>query len=140
MTPTSVYLPTGEVRELRNLISRREAIVAERTRWLVRARSYLQAAGHAPLRAHRSVPSLLEASVSNPDGIEATLAMSIELCQRMHGTLAQELAQIDALLHAKAKENDAIKRLLTIPAVGLSPLTAIMEGISTHVTNTQGKQ
>ena len=31
MTPTPVHLPTGEVRELRNLISRRE--VAERTRW-----------------------------------------------------------------------------------------------------------
>ena len=118
MTPTPVYLPTGEVRELRNLISRREAIVAERTRWLVRARSYLQAAGHAPPRVHRSVPRLLEASISNPDGIEATLSMSVELCQRMHGTLTQELAQIDVLLHAKAKANDAIKRLLTIPAVG----------------------
>ena len=51
MTPTPVYLPTGEVRELRNLISRREAIVAERTRWLVRARSYLQAAWNTHSRA-----------------------------------------------------------------------------------------
>jgi transposase len=118
MTPTPVYLPTGEVRELRNLISRREAIVVERKRWLARARSYLQAAGHAPPRAHRSVPRLLEASISNPDGIDATLSASTELCQRMHGILTGELAQIDALLHAKAKGIDAVTRLETIPAVG----------------------
>jgi transposase len=38
MTPTPVYLPTGEVRELRALLSRRAAVVTERTRWLLRAR------------------------------------------------------------------------------------------------------
>jgi hypothetical protein len=52
-------LPTGEVRELRALLSRRAAVVAERTRWLLRARSYLQATGYAPPRAHRSMPRLL---------------------------------------------------------------------------------
>ena len=118
MTPTPVYLPNGEVRELRHLISRRQAIVVERQRWLLRARSYLEATGHAPTRAHRSVPRLLETCIANPDGMDATLAVSVQLCQRMHATLSQELVQIDALLDAKAKTIDSVKRLQTIPAVG----------------------
>jgi len=54
----------------------------------------------------------------SPDGIDVTLSASIELCQRMHATLTQELAQIDGVLHMKAKQIDAVKRLETIPAVG----------------------
>jgi transposase len=118
MTPTPVYLPTGEVRELRAMLSRREAVVTERTRWLLRARSYLQAAGYAPPRAHRSMPRLLEASISSPDGIDATIAESLEVCQRMRATLTLELKRVDGVLHEKATGIEAVQRLLTIPAVG----------------------
>lgn len=118
MTPQPVHLPTGEVRELRRLLSRREAVVTDRKRWLLRARSYLAASGYAAPRAHRSMPRLLEASISNPDGIDATLAESLEVCQRMHATLTQELKLVDGVLHGKATGIEAVQRLLTIPAVG----------------------
>ncbi|MFC1643342.1 transposase, partial [Myxococcota bacterium] len=38
MMPHPVYVPTGEIRELRALLSRRRALVSEHQRWLSRAR------------------------------------------------------------------------------------------------------
>ena len=45
MMPHPVYIPTGEVRELRGLLAQREALVSARTSWLVRAMTLLTAAG-----------------------------------------------------------------------------------------------
>ena len=45
MTPHPVYIPTGHVRRLRNLLSRREAVAREQRRWLLRARAHLEVAG-----------------------------------------------------------------------------------------------
>lgn len=118
MMPTPVYMPTGEVRELRALLSRRRAIATERTRWLVRARSHLQAWGRPPSRAHRTVERLLGSALKEPEGIGETLAQSLELCGRMHSALSAELKQVDALLHERAKASEEVQRLLTIPAVG----------------------
>ena len=64
MMPHPVYIPTGQVRRLRALLSQRDAIVTERKRWLLRARSYLRAAGYALPRLSRSVRRLLK--VINP--------------------------------------------------------------------------
>lgn len=73
MTPHPVYIPTGEVRELRALLSQRSALVDERRRWLLRARSYLRAAGHEVKRAPRSVRRLIDLTVSQPEGLDARL-------------------------------------------------------------------
>lgn len=113
-----MYIPTGEIRELRGLLSRRVAIVGERKRWLLRARSHLKAAGCPPQRRGRSITRLLESSLAAPDGLDATVADSVDLCQRMHATLTAELSRVEGLLHEKAKAIDAVQRLLTIPAVG----------------------
>jgi hypothetical protein len=45
MYPHPVYIPTGEIRELRAVLSRRRALKAEHNRWGYRARAYLRAAG-----------------------------------------------------------------------------------------------
>jgi transposase len=118
MTPTPVYIPTGEVRQLRALLSRRQALVSERTRWLLRSRSFLQAAGYTPPRSHRSVMKIIEAGVNSPDGIDETLAQSLELCHRMHAAASLELARLDATLHQRAEGIEVVQRLQTIPAVG----------------------
>jgi transposase len=118
MTPTPVYIPTGEVRQLRALLSRRQALTSERTRWLLRARSYLQAAGYPPGKAYRSVPKLIAALLESPDGIDLALAQSLELCERMHAAANAELAKVDATLSQLAKGIDVVQRLQTIPAVG----------------------
>jgi transposase len=118
MTPTPVYIPTGEVRQLRALLSRRQALVSERTRWRLRSRSYLQAAGYPPPRAHRSVMQLIESMLKDPDGIDETLVQSLELCDRMHAAASQELATLDQTLTERAQRIEIVQRLQTIPAVG----------------------
>jgi transposase len=118
MTPTPVYMPGGEIRELRALLARRRAIAQERTRWLVRARSHLQAWGRAPTRGHRTVQRLLDAALKESEGADEILAQSLELCERMHSVLTEELKQVDALLHERAKSSPEVERLMTIPAVG----------------------
>jgi hypothetical protein len=45
MMPHPVYVPTGEIRELRGLLAQRNAVVRDRTTWLVRAKTLLMAAG-----------------------------------------------------------------------------------------------
>jgi len=118
MTPHPVYIPTGEVRELRALLSRRAALVTERRRWLLRARSYLQAAGHKTPAASRSVKRLIDLSVSEPEGMDGYRYQALSLCQRMEETLTLELGKIEQELMGRAQKIDAIARLKTIPSVG----------------------
>jgi transposase len=117
MMPHPVYIPTGEVRLLRSLLSQREALVVERRRWLSRARSYLQAAGYKT-RVTRSVPGLIESAISQPDGLDEHLAQSLDLCARMENTATLELHRVEQQLRERTQHNDAINRLKTIPAVG----------------------
>jgi transposase len=115
MMPHPVFIPTGDVRELRGLLSQREAVVSDRTGWLVRAKTLLAAAGAPTTRGgHR----WLEQALARPDGIDALTADRVEQCQRMHLALTAELARVDARVHEIAKANEAIQRLQTMPAVG----------------------
>lgn len=117
MMPHPVFIPTGEVRQLRGLLAQREALVSDRTGWLIRAKTLLAAAG-APAMPTRGSQSWLERALARPDGLDALTADRVEQCQRMHLALTAELAQVDARIHELAKNNDEIKRLQTIPAVG----------------------
>ena len=117
MMPHPVYIPTGEVRILRSMLSQRQALVTERRRWLSRARSYLQAAGYKT-RITRSVPRLIESAISQPEGLDEHLAQSLDLCARMENSAALEQHRLEKELWERTKQNDAIQRLKTIPAVG----------------------
>lgn len=119
MTPTPVYMPTGEVRQLRALLSRRDALQGERTRWRLRSRTFLLAAGYTSPRSRRAASEVIKSAVNSPDGIDETLAQSLELCERMELTLSRELAELDALLHVRAEQIEVVQRLQTIPAVGV---------------------
>jgi transposase len=118
MMPHPVYIPTGEVRELRALLSRRSGLVTEHNRWLSRARSYLQASGSKTPKTCRSVPRMLGSAVSRPEGIEEPLAQALDLCSRMAENAKLELKRTEAQIHQRAKSIPAIDRLKTIPAVG----------------------
>jgi transposase len=117
MMPHPVYIPTGEVRELRALLSRRTALVTEHKRWLSRARSYLQAAGCKPPKI-RSVPRMIHSAISRPDGIDEHLAQALDVCSRMAENAKLELKSAEARLHQRTQNIEAIERLKTIPAVG----------------------
>ena len=63
--PHPVYIPTGEVRELRAMLTRRRMIQRDRNRWQYRARAALRGSGykirtggHSLRKAHRWEPTL----------------------------------------------------------------------------------
>ncbi len=71
-TPHPVYIPTGQVRRLRNLLSRREAVAKEQRRWLLRARAQREGQGYKVPRKQR-VQKLIEAVMSRQDGMDVYL-------------------------------------------------------------------
>ena len=117
MMPHPVYIPTGDVRTLRALMSQREALVTEHKRWLSRARSYLQAAGYKT-KACRSVPRLIESTLAQPEGMDESLAQALDLCSRMGEHARLELKRIEQEVRQQARRIDAVRRLKTIPSVG----------------------
>jgi transposase len=119
MTPHPVYLPNGDVRELRGLLSQRQALSRERVRWRVRARRMVQAAGFKPASGGiAKVTKSLEDALSTPQTLAPYLADGVQRSLRMETALALELKQIDKQLHGRAQSNDLVQRLMTIPGVG----------------------
>ena len=117
MTPHPVYIPAGEVRHLRGLLSQREALVTDRTAWLLRAKTLLTAAG-SPATPTPGSHRWLHEALQNPDGLDALTAERVEQCERVHLLLTEELKRIDTSIHEIKKTNDTIKRLQTIPGIG----------------------
>lgn len=118
MTPHPVHVPSAEVRRLRNLLHQRQALVAERKRWWLRARSYLRSAGVPARKGACRITRLLDDALKCPDGLPTTIVDGVQLCARQQDQLREELAVVEELLLAEAKGIDAIQRLKTIPAVG----------------------
>ena len=123
MYPHPVYVPTGEIRELRARLSQRRVLHADYNRWRYRARSYLRAGGYpvAP-----GVTALRAALAENATTRSAppSLTDAVALCRRQEAVLRAELAQLDAALRSRAGEVEAIQRLMTVPGIG--PFTATM--------------
>ena len=117
MTPHPAYIPTGHLQRLRNLLSRREAVAREQRRWLLRARAHLEAAGYKVPRKKR-VPKLIEAVMSQQDGMDTNFDEALQRCRRMQDVLLSELKQVEAAISEETDSIDAIGRLKTIPAVG----------------------
>jgi transposase len=118
MMPHPVYIPTGEIRELRSLLAMRRSLVAQRKQWLLRARGYLRAGGVQPPRFSRSVARLFSQALARADGLDAHLADNLEICSRQALAAATELRQVESQLRRRARAIDAVQRLETIPAVG----------------------
>lgn len=125
MTPHPVYVPDVSVRQLRSLLSQREAVAGERRRWLLRARSYLRGAGYQlPVRA-RTAGRLLEQVGGGPEGMDEHLSQALEMCAGHELALLAELRRLDAVIAERTAGVDAITRLKTIPGIGDRVATAI---------------
>lgn len=122
MYPHPVYVPTGEIRELRAVLSRRRALHADYQRWRYRARAYLRAAG---CPAAPGVAALRAALARSSGWTTESLGDGIALCQRQEAALRAELQRVDAALRTRAASIDAIQRLMTIPGIGVLVATAI---------------
>lgn len=62
--------------------------------------------------------------LEHPDGIDATLFASLDLCERYITMLGEKLAHLDAKLMRRTEDNEVIERLQTVPGIG--PLVAVM--------------
>jgi transposase len=118
MVPHPVYIPTAAVRKLRSLLAQRNALAAERKRWLLRARSHLRGVGLVVPQGARKIVGMLEDALCRPDGLDVFTVEALELCARQERQLASELAQVEAALQREAEPIEEIRRLKTIPAVG----------------------
>jgi transposase len=100
-------------------LDRSTAVTGDRTATLVGPGQSIRV-GHGPQGSgdRRSLPRLAESLAADPDGIDEHLAESLELCARMENVFTLEVDRVRAQLHAHARRIDAVKRLITIPAVG----------------------
>jgi hypothetical protein len=93
-------------------------VSAEKQRWLLRARSHLQAAGLKTPKAAHSVQRLTTLARMTAEGADAYLLEALALCDRMERRLSEELKLIEATIHQEVKANEAVQLLMTSPSVG----------------------
>ncbi len=118
MTPHPVYIPGGEVRELRKLLTRRRIVQRDRNRWQYRARAFLRAEGRRVTTGGHHLRKQVDRLLEHPDGVDTTLLESLGLCERLITVLTEELGHIEASIHLRTKNNDVVERLKTIPGFG----------------------
>jgi transposase len=118
MAPHPVYLPTGEVRELRRFLQRRRIVVRDRNRWRCRARATLRSEGLRARTGGASLNRFMNQLIERPDGVDTNILESLGLAQRFITLLDEELAHIEAMMHVRTKDNEVIDRLQTIPGIG----------------------
>jgi transposase len=124
MYPHPVYVPTGEIRELRALLSQRRVLHADYNRWRYRARAYLRAGGYAVAPGVTALRAALAAENAATRSAPSRLTDAVALCRRQEAALRAELLQLDAVLRARTQDVETIQRLMTVPGIG--PLTATM--------------
>ena len=128
MTPFPVYIPQGELRELRSLLAQRECLKAERMRWLLRARSLLVSQGYRAPQGVRA-PKLVQMALRSPEGLASHVVDGVERCERLRAHLEEELGLLDMELSRRAAELPDVQRLRTIPAVGERVALAMVAAI-----------
>lgn len=119
MTPHPVFLPTGEVRELRRLLQRRRTIQRDRNRWQYRARAALRSVGLCAKPGVHYIRKLMNATLEEPTSLTADILESVGLAERFVELLDEELAHVDAKLSLFANGHEVINRLQTIPGIGI---------------------
>src|SRR5690606_22537941 len=119
MMPHPVYIPYGEVRELRGLLHRREVIQRDYNRWRNRAKAQMRSSGVLVGRGVRSLKVAMETHLEAcTAGVDGLLLDGIGLCERNMELLKEELDHMDAMLNRRTEGIDAIRRMMTIPGVG----------------------
>jgi transposase len=126
MTPTPVYIPTGEIRELRALLQQRDTVLSERVRWRVRARSLLQASGHHAGKLDAAkLAQVREQGLQRSEGLSSYIVSGLARCERMILALEHEQRAIDQELLQRAQACPQVTRLQTIPGIGPTVALAI---------------
>jgi transposase len=118
MTPHPVYIPDGEVRELRRLLARRRMVMRDRKRWQYRARAFLRSDGVRVSPGNSRIRRKIDEILEHPDGTDTELLDSLGFCERALSLFAEECADIDGKINRLIADVDVIRRLRAIPGVG----------------------
>ena len=118
MYPHPVYIPTGEIRGLRSLLTRRRMLHVERNRWRYRARAGLRSVGRTAPPGAPHLARSLRRWLAPGSGLESHVRELLGLCQRQEAALALELRRVNTELRRKAEAIEPVARLKTIPAIG----------------------
>lgn len=116
----SVHIPTVASQEVRAICVSREALIRMRTQLVNRVRGYVRSRIGQRLRA---TPETLPARVrrallDDPEGLPAHLERVLVVLD----TLREQIASADAELKQLARDDQRMRRLMTVPGVG--PVTA----------------
>jgi transposase len=125
MTPHPVFLPTGELRELRRLLTRRRIVQRDRNRWQYRARATLRGLGLRTRPGAFYLRKRMNQLIERPDGIDTDVLETLGLAERFITLLEEEMHHIEAQLEVRTEHNDVIQRLQTIPGIGVVCATSI---------------
>jgi len=124
MTPHPVYLPPDRLRQLDASLP--DALPSCRSAAVAVARPLLSRSRGVQTHADSSSGSTAgRVGTDNPQGLDADLYEALMLCQRMDETLALEQKRIEETLFEQAGAVDAVKRLMTIPDIGIKVATMI---------------
>jgi transposase len=118
MKPHPVFIPTGEVRELRIVLAQREAVLGDIKSWQYRARAQLRARGVVIPAGRTKIQREVDRLLEDPKGVETVLLQSLGLCERTMSLFAEEQARLEQDLERRVEHNEVVKRLQTIPGIG----------------------
>jgi transposase len=118
MYPHPVYIPTGEIRELRALLTQRRMLQVERNRWRYRARAGLRSVGRTAPPGAPYLARSLRRWLAPGSGLESHVRELLALCQRQEAALATELRRVETDLRQRAQRIEPVTRLKTIPGIG----------------------
>ena len=129
MTPHPVYIPSGEVRQLRRLLARRRMVMRDRKRWQYRARAFMRSHGVQARPGNYRLRNKINELLERTEGVDTDLLDSLGLCERTMSLLIEERDDIDSKIWRLTKDNDVIRRMQTIPGVGELVATNIYAAI-----------
>jgi transposase len=106
-------------RHIRGFLSVRDSLVRARTRWIVVVRAVLRREGFHVRNGHSEGFAGRVAELSLPDHLRLEIAPLLRCLEPLN----KELARLDKRLGRMLREDDAARRLATVPGVG--PVTAL---------------
>jgi transposase len=124
-----VPVKSAETQASAMLFRTRDLLVRQRTQAINAMRGHLAEFGVIVPRGRQHASKLVSAVAEEVSNLPPEARLALRLLSEELGSLDRRIAQLDAEIVRRAKENEAARRLMTIPGVGAvtaSAITALM--------------
>jgi transposase len=126
--PEKVHMPSAPARELRMLIKARNGLVEARTKLLNAARGFLRGQGVRLPPRYLATVSHWEEIMENEVLDDATLLVLASYRDSFLG-LKASLKEIEAEIKARAKADERVGNLQSVPGIGIHSSTALVSAV-----------